>query len=99
VPLTGAEARLLALLFEARGEVLGREQFCQRLSHGKNLDDTRRLDSLISRLRSKVEQQSGVALPLQTFRNLGYAFSGAGAGGGWPAASSQEETKKPAEAG
>jgi DNA-binding response OmpR family regulator len=65
------------VLFEADGEVLGREQLCQRLGHGKQLDDTRRLDSLISRLRSKVEQQSGVALPLQTFRNLGYAFSGA----------------------
>lgn len=81
VVLTGAEARLLAMLFEARGEVMDREQLCQRLGHGKHIVDTRRLDSLVSRLRSKVEQQCGVPLPLQTFRNLGYAFSGAVATG------------------
>ena len=76
VGLTGAEARLLAALFQAQGQVLNREQLCQRLGHGAGLDDTRRLDSLVSRLRGKVEQQCSMALPLQTFRNLGFAFSG-----------------------
>ena len=76
VGLTGAEARLLATLFEAQGQVLNREQLCQRLGHGTGLDDTRRLDSLVSRLRGKVEQQCSMVLPLQTFRNLGFAFGG-----------------------
>ncbi len=76
VVLTGAEARLLSVLFEAQGRVLSREQLCRHLGHGASLDDTRRLDSLVSRLRSKVEQQCGAALPLQTFRNLGFAFGG-----------------------
>jgi DNA-binding response OmpR family regulator len=75
--LTGAEARLLTALFEARGEIIDRDRLCRHLGHSASLDDTRRLDSLISRLRSKVEQQGGVELPLQTFRNLGYAFTDA----------------------
>jgi DNA-binding response OmpR family regulator len=38
--------------------------------------NTRRLDSLVSRLRSKVAQQTGCDLPLKAFRNQGYAFCG-----------------------
>jgi len=87
--LTGTEARLLQGLFEARGEVLGRDALCRALGPAGHVPDTRRLDSLISRLRSKVEQQGGGALPIQTFRNLGYAFGGP-CGVGAPAA--QEQT-------
>ena len=74
--LTGTEARLIARLFEARGEVLGREALCRALDPRGFADDTRRLDTLVSRLRSKVEHQCGEALPIRTFRNLGYAFGG-----------------------
>jgi DNA-binding response OmpR family regulator len=73
LPLTGTEARMLALLMQARGRVLSREQLCRALDARGAAPDTRRLDTLISRLRSKAEA-SDLCLPLHTYRNLGYAF-------------------------
>lgn len=80
VPLTGAEARLLTVLLSNPGEVIGREQLCHTLNPRSSLQETRNLDSLVSRLRSKVGQQAGVSLPIQTFRNHGYCFTGPVAG-------------------
>lgn len=74
--LTGSEARLLAHLLSVPGTVISREELCRHLPPGGLADETRRLDTLVSRLRTKVEQAGGVALPIKTFRNLGYAFTG-----------------------
>jgi len=74
VALTGAEFLLLEQLMEVPGRQLGREQLNLVLPPGGDPNGTRRLDSLLSRLRSKVEQETGLALPLRTFRNQGYMF-------------------------
>ncbi|MDD3519422.1 MAG: response regulator transcription factor [Chromatiales bacterium] len=76
VSLTGTEARILTRLFESRGQPVSRPELCRYLAPSSPQDDTRRLDTLISRLRSKVERETGVALPLNTFRSVGYAFNG-----------------------
>ena len=76
ISLTGAEARLLARLFEKPGQVASREILCQHLPPGGLPDETRRLDTLLSRLRAKIEQETGAELPIKTFRNLGYSFTG-----------------------
>lgn len=76
ITLTGSEARLLANLFNTPGEVVSRDELCKGLPPGGAADETRRLDTLVSRLRTKVELVSGVELPIKTFRNLGYAFTG-----------------------
>ena len=80
VELTGAENLLLHALMSANGQVLEREQLCRALAPGGDPSDTRRLDTLISRLRTKVETQTHSVLPIQTFRNLGYAYAARGAG-------------------
>ncbi len=74
IELTGAEARLLAILLAARGETIGREALCRTTYGTTEVPDTRRLDTLVSRLRTKVDQQTGIPLPISTFRNIGYAF-------------------------
>lgn len=76
ISLTGAEARLLACLFEKPGQVASREILCRDLPPGGSPDETRRLDTLLSRLRAKIEQETGTELPIKTFRNLGYSFTG-----------------------
>lgn len=75
VSLTGAEARLLDCLVEARGEPVERAALCKRINPRSAPLETRHLDSMLSRLRSKVERESGRPLPVQTYRNLGYCFS------------------------
>lgn len=77
VELTGTEALLLKKLFSHEpGSPISREQLSQYLAPEGTLPNTRRLDTLVSRLRSKVERESGLSLPIFTFRNLGYAFKG-----------------------
>jgi DNA-binding response OmpR family regulator len=76
IDLTGAEARLLAALFAVAGDTISRESLCRNIYRTSTVSDTRRLDTLVSRLRGKVEQQTGLTLPVTTFRNVGYAFAG-----------------------
>ncbi len=74
IDLTGAEARLLATLLAAKGDTISRDALCQSTYGTDDVPDTRRLDTLVSRLRTKVDQQTGLSLPISTFRNIGYAF-------------------------
>jgi DNA-binding response OmpR family regulator len=76
IDLTGAEARLLAALFAVTGDTISRESLCRSIYLASTVSDTRRLDTLVSRLRGKVDQQTGLTLPVSTFRNVGYAFFG-----------------------
>ncbi len=77
VQLTGTEALLLKLLFDHRtSSPLSRDALSRYLAPSGTPPSTRRLDTLISRLRSKVKQQAGLSLPIQTFRNLGFLFTG-----------------------
>ncbi|WP_006788331.1 response regulator transcription factor [Thiorhodospira sibirica] len=74
IELTGAETKLLATLFSRPGEVFAREHLCHALTLSPTITDTRKLDTLISRLRKKVSTHTGQNLPLNTFRNLGYCI-------------------------
>lgn len=76
IPLTGAEHLLLTKLLDQLGKPVSRAELCDELGPGGDPENTRRLDSLISRLRSKVLRQSGVALPVRALRNVGYVFGG-----------------------
>ena len=74
--LTGTEARLVEYLMKAGGTTVSRDALCRQLAMGLTLDDTRRLDTRISRLRKKVADATGNELPIKTFRTQGYAFVG-----------------------
>lgn len=41
-----------------------------------SLEDQRRLDTQMRRLRRKVSEATGLALPINTARNAGYRFHG-----------------------
>ena len=75
VQLTGAQIRIIAALIATDGQVINRKTLVQCLGPGGDPDDTRRLDVIISRLRSKVKQETKVNLPLHSYRNIGYAFT------------------------
>lgn len=74
VDLTGAQMQLLRTLLRQAGEVVTRERLCEEIYANQRVTDTRRLDSLVSRLRSKVERTTGQTLPVHVFRNVGYMF-------------------------
>lgn len=76
VTLTGTEYRLLAELAQAEG-MIRRETLYLNVIAGATprTIDYRRLDTLVSRLRSKIQRETGCALPLETFRGQGYQFS------------------------
>lgn len=76
VAVTGTEARLLTMLMQSPHSPIAREALCQILPSNGQDTDTRRLDSLVCRLRSNVAEQAGEPLPVHTFRNQGYAFTG-----------------------
>jgi DNA-binding response OmpR family regulator len=80
--LTGTEARLVEHLIRAEGRTVSRDELCRELAVGLSLEDTRRLDTRMSRLRTKVADSTGAEPPIKTFRNFGYAFVGAVSIGG-----------------
>lgn len=76
IPLTVTESSLLKALLDKRGQPITRDALCDCLPPGSSQDDTRRLDSILSRLRSKAKKEAGVNLPIHTLRNKGYTFAG-----------------------
>lgn len=74
VRLTGAQLQLLRCLLRRAGEVVPRERLYEEIYARSGPVDTRRLDSLVSRLRARVESETGQTLPIHTFRNVGYMF-------------------------
>ncbi|MBP2231466.1 DNA-binding response OmpR family regulator [Azospirillum agricola] len=77
VPLTATEYKFLALLVVAPGEPVSRQDISIALT-GRDWDPySRSIDSLVRRLRIKVEERTGCALPVQAVHGVGYAFVGA----------------------
>lgn len=70
VTLTGTEALLLSFLVHA-DHLVDRNKLSMEIFHVA-AGDTRRLDTLVCRLRTKVEKQTGLELPLKTYRNKGF---------------------------
>lgn len=76
VPLTATEYKFLSLLVAAPGEAVSRQDISIALT-GRDWDPySRSIDSLVRRLRIKVEERSGCALPVQAVHGVGYAFVG-----------------------
>ncbi len=76
VPLTATEYKFLSLLVTAPGEAVSRQDISLALT-GRDWDPySRSIDSLVRRLRIKVEERSGCALPVQAVHGVGYAFVG-----------------------
>lgn len=76
VSLTVTESQLLKRLLDQIGQPVTRDTLCSCLPPGSRLDDTRRLDSILSRLRTKAKKEAGINLPIHTLRNKGYTFAG-----------------------
>jgi two-component system, OmpR family, response regulator len=75
VPLTRAEYELLEVLARRPGRLLSREVLLE-LTKGPNSDVfDRSIDTLIGRLRKKIEVNSDAPEHIKTVRGMGYLFS------------------------
>lgn len=75
VALTLAERHVMAVLFSRLNEPVTRETLIAALTDDVGAFDPHRLEMLVHRLRRKVEQRSGEALPMQAVRGTGYVMS------------------------
>lgn len=73
--LTSNERLVLQRLFASSGEVVSREELVAGLGEDDWAFDPHRLEMLIHRLRRKVEQATGDALPLRAVRGRGYVLA------------------------
>ena len=74
VSLTEQEAQLLQCLMRHSGQHVSRRQLAEALGMDYLDYDPQRLDTLMSRLRRKVQAHAGAPLPVKTSRNQGYCF-------------------------
>nr|WP_244667260.1 response regulator transcription factor [Xanthomonas sp. D-109] len=73
VPLTASERKVLQSLWQARGRLVSRDALIGMLGGNAGLEiDPHRLDALLHRLRQKVHERTGSALPLRAVRGEGY---------------------------
>jgi DNA-binding response OmpR family regulator len=75
VRLTQAETTFLVALAENPGAPVARPQMIAALGHNVDYYDSRRLDTLLSRLRLKVGKGGGQPLPVRSIHSVGYAFA------------------------
>ncbi len=75
VALTSAEFRLLNALALSPGAAVGCEVIMGVADKSAMESHRRSLDSVLSRLRRKVETESGHSLPIKSVRSVGYAFT------------------------
>ncbi|HZL01372.1 MAG TPA: response regulator transcription factor [Caulobacteraceae bacterium] len=73
--LTRGEFDLLALLIEADGRVVGREELLKAISRNPEEGDPRSVDVLVSRLRRKLAECSREAEIILTAPGLGYRLA------------------------
>jgi two-component system phosphate regulon response regulator PhoB len=74
-PLTALEFRLLVTFIASKDRVLSREQLLRDVWGIRAHADTRTVDTNVKRLRQKL---GPAALVIETIRNVGYRFVGAG---------------------
>ncbi|MBB5863706.1 response regulator transcription factor [Xanthomonas sp. 3058] len=76
--LTASERRLCRRLLEQPGLLVARESLIAALTDHVHDFDAHRLDSIVHRLRAKVQRRCGAALPLASVHGEGYIFDPAG---------------------
>lgn len=74
VTLNQSERQVMVVLAARPGEPVGREALIGVLTGAAGEFDPHRLDMLVYRLRRKVDQACGEALPLRAVRGVGYAL-------------------------
>ncbi len=77
----GAELTLMEMAFLQRlmrtpGLTVSRTDLLTHMGKPETLNNLRNLDGCAARLRKKVEQDMGLALPLRSFYGQGYVFTG-----------------------
>ena len=80
VHLSRREFDLLALLLSPPGQVRTRDELIDRLWSGRDLADTRTLDTHVRRLRVKLERDPAQPQYLVTVRGVGFRFDAEGRG-------------------
>jgi two-component system, OmpR family, response regulator len=75
VDLTGAEFNLLACLIERPNRVLTRDAIADATQKGEPTSFDRSIDTLVSRLRKKLEPYADAARLIQTVRGEGYVLA------------------------
>lgn len=75
VKLTHSEHTLLAALARAPGKTVPRNELIFALGHNPLYYDQRRMEIMVRRLRTKVRDQLGYPLPLETVHSQGLAFT------------------------
>ncbi|UOA29377.1 Transcriptional regulatory protein CusR (plasmid) [Pseudosulfitobacter sp. DSM 107133] len=72
VPLTHQECRLVNGFAQAEGATVPRHEVLAALGYAQTDAGQRSLNATLVRLRAKVDKLTGLALPVQTIRGLGY---------------------------
>ena len=80
VHLSRREFDLLAMLLSPPGQVRTRDELIDRLWSGRDLADTRTLDTHVRRLRVKLERDPARPQYLVTVRGVGFRFDAEGRG-------------------
>ena len=75
ITLTGAEYLFLVCLMEAPGTTVPREIIGDRLGYGRSQFLTG-IESVVARLRRKIQSAAGLTLPVKPVRGVGYVFAG-----------------------
>jgi DNA-binding response OmpR family regulator len=75
IMLTAKEFRLVELLVTTCSKTVSRERVISILDYSAEEYEQRALDSLIRRLRRKIETLTGLPSPIKTVHALGYCFS------------------------
>ena len=73
-PLTTAEYRLLRALFERRSQVVSRKELSVAVFGRKHEEDSRNIDTIVSRLRVKFGSDEASKSIIQTVVGAGYIF-------------------------
>lgn len=72
--LTRAETDFLLLLAREPGGAVARDRLISAMGHNPKAYDSRRLDTFVSRMRSKLSGAFSTSLPLRAVHAVGYAF-------------------------
>ncbi len=75
VKLTKTELSVLSRLLKRPGKVINRSEIVSCLGRTNTEANRRNLDTLVRRLRKKVEDKTGASLPLAASYGSGYAFT------------------------
>lgn len=75
VRLTQSEVALIRPLAQTPGQVVTRAELIKSLGFRIAEYDPRRMEILVRRLRKKINDETGVAAPIDTAHGIGYAFT------------------------